>query len=176
MRWVGFNTPITIQESLEEKINDESEPLHVRKMSAQIYTQMIEAEDPRLSETIEVRNPIAELDVDLILDQSFDVINMEEEQFQMLAQFASSGDVDILDLIEVSQLRGKNDLIEKIETRRQAAAEAQGGAQQVEMAERQAKTENVQVNSAATMEKAKQTAIESELLLRNPDTQPQSIV
>ena len=176
LRWVGFNIPITVQETLEEKINDESQPTHVRKMAAHIYTQMMQNQDPRLQEQVMTNNPIAELDVDLILDQSFDVINMEEEQFQLLAQFASSGDVDILDLIEVSNLRGKDDLVEKIEGRRKAAAEAAGGAQQLEAQSVAAKTENTQVNSAKTLEQAKQTAIESELLLRNPDPSPQAIV
>ena len=137
---------------------------------------MIKKEDPRLGEVIETRYPIAELDVDLILDQSFDTVNMQDEQFQMLTQFASSGDVDIIDLIEVSQLRGKDELIEKIEGRRQAAAEAQGGAQQLEAQNMAAKTENTQADTAQKFTKAQQTSVETELLIQNPDTKPQAII
>lgn len=176
LRWVGFNTPMTVQDVLQEKINDESEAFHVRKQAAQIFTQMMQAEDPRLQETIEVRNPVAELDVDLILDQSFDVVNMQEEQFQLLAQFANGSDVDFLDLVELSELRGKDELIEKIEKRRQAAAEAQGGAQQMAQQEAAVKMENMQADTAGKFTKAQQTAIENELLQRNPDQNPQAII
>ena len=176
LRWVGFNIEIPLQQFLEEKINDESEEAHVRKVAAQAYTQMMEVEDPRLQEMIETQNPIAELDVDLILDQSFDVINMEEEQFQMLAQFASAGDVDIIDLIEVSQLRGKDDLIEKIEKRRAAAAEAAGGEAQLAAANQSAKTENIQADTAGKFTKAQQTQVETELMIQRPDMNPQVIV
>jgi len=176
LRWVGFNIEMTVQEVLEEKINDESEELHVRKMAAQQFTQMIQNEDPALQEIVEVRNPIAELDVDLILDQSFDVINMEEEQFQMLAQFAQSGDVDFLDLVEVSQLRGKEELIEKVEKRRAAAAEAQGGAQQLAAQQAQVQNENTQADTAQKFTKAQQTQVETEILIANPDPQPQAII
>ena len=176
LKWVGFNVPMTVQEILEEKINDKAEEPHVRKLSAHIYTQMVQNEDPRLQEVIETRYPVAELDVDLMLDQSFDTVNMQEEQFQMLSQFASSGDVDILDLIELSQLRGKDELIERIEKRREAAAQQQGGAEQMAAQQMAAKTESIQVGSAKTMEEAKQKAIESEMMLRNPDPSPQTII
>ena len=176
LRWVGFNIPITVQELLEESVNNKSAEPHVRKIAAEIYTQAMENQDPRLQEMTETRNPIAELDVDLILDQSFDVINMEEEQFQMLAQFGASGDVDILDLIELSQLRGKDDLAAKITKRRQEAAEAAGGEQQMAMKERAVNIENVQSDTANKFTQAQQRSVETELIIQNPDPSPQSII
>lgn len=176
LRWVGFNTPITAQEALEEKINDEAEEYHVRKIAAQMYTQMIQNEDPRLQETVEIRNEIPELDVDIMIDQSFDAVNIQEEQFNMLAQFAQGADVDIIELIEMSQLRGKDELIEKIEKRREAQAQAQGGAQQIAAQEAAARTENVQANTAKTMTEAQQKQVETELLIQNPDQSPQAVV
>ena len=173
LRWVGFNTPITVQQALEEKINDDSEQPHVRKIAAQTWQEMMQAQDPRLLETIDVRNPIPELDVDIILDQTFDSINIQDEQFQMLAQFAQGSDVDIIDLIELSQLRGKDDLIEKIEKRRAAAAEAQGGALQLETQAKQAQTEKTQVETVLKSEEAVQKKIENQILINQPDESPQ---
>ena len=168
LRWVGFNTPITTQELLEEKINDESEEYFVRRRAAEIYTGMIQNQDARLQETVEVRNPMPELDVDLLLDQSFDVINMEEEQFKMLAQFGTNAGVDLIDLLEVSQIRNKDELIEKIEARRQAAAEQVGGATQLEANKTQSEIELNQAKSVDTFESARQKNLENELLINNP--------
>ena len=176
LKWVGFNVPVTVQERLQETINDESEEFFTRRHAAGIFTQMMQAEDPRLLEPVEVSNPIPELDVDLILDQSFDVVNMQEEQFQLLVQFAGTGDVDILELIEVSQLRGKDELIERIEKRRAEQAQLAGGAQQMQQQQEAAKTENIQANTAERFTKAQQTQVETELLVQNPDTEPQAII
>ncbi len=168
LRWVGFNMPITTQELLEEKINDESEEYFVRRRAAEIYTNMIQDRDERLQETVEVRNPMPELDVDLILDQSFDVINMEEEQFRMLAQFGANAGIDLLDLLEISQIRGKDELIEKIEARRQAAAEQVGGAAQLEAQKTASEVELNQAKTADTVQSARQKNLENELLIASP--------
>ena len=168
LRWVGFNTPITVQERLEEVINDEAEEYFTRREAATIYTQMIQARDPRLAETVEIRNPLPELDVDLILDQSFDVVNMEEEQFQMMAQFGANSGIDIIDLLEVSQVRNKDELIEKIQNRRQEAAQAAGSAAQLEAQGKAADIENTQADTAVKATKAQQQNLENELLIAAP--------
>lgn len=169
LKWVGFNTEITVQEALEEKINDEAEMLHVRRMAAEMYTQMIQAQDPRLQDIMEVRNSVPEIDVDIILDQSFDSINIQEEQFQLLAQFGQGQDIDIIELIELSQLRGKDALIEKIEKRRAQAAQAAGGDVQLDQADKQAKIENTQADTVNKFMESKQKQIENELLVNQPD-------
>lgn len=124
LRWVGLNTEVTVQEWLEEQINDQSKPLHIRQAAAASFTQLMQLNDPTLQKVISVKNDVAELDVDIILDQSFDSVNIQQEQFELLAKFAQGGDIDVTELIELSQLRGKDDLIEKISKRREAAAQS----------------------------------------------------
>ena len=168
LRWVGFNTQITMQQALEEKINDESEQLFVRQKAAQIFTSMIQTEDPRLQQIIEVRNPLPELDMDILIEQSFDNINAQAEQFKMLAQFASSADVDLIDLIELSDLRNKKETIDKIKQRRQEAAEAAQGAVQMEQADKQASIEQKQAQTAKTFTEAQGKQLENEIIEANP--------
>ena len=87
----------------------------------------------RLDEIVSVKNDVAELDMDIIIDQSFDVINAQQEQFNAIVKFAqSSRDIDVIELIELSSLRGKEELIEKIEKRREQAAKAAGNVQQLQ--------------------------------------------
>lgn len=187
LRWVGLNNKVTAREWLEEQINDESLPRFQRKQAAASYTFLLQAEqsdDPevalaaqqKLEEVVSVSNEVSELDVDIILDQSFDTVNVRQEQFQMLAQFASGGDVDILDLLELSEFRNKDELIEKIEQRRQASAEAQGNVAQMQSQELMAKTAKTLSETKINEQKAIQTNIENMLLVRNPDNNPQSIV
>ncbi len=168
LRWVGLNGQITAQEFLEETINDESKPLTERRQAAAAYQFMVQNNDPRLNEIVGVRNDVAELDVDLILDQSFDTINVQQEQFQMLVQFAQGGEVDLIELIELSQLRGKEELIEKIEQRRQAASEAAGGVAEAQAQTEKAKTMKTLAEADEKQSKANQTKIENELLINDP--------
>ncbi len=160
LRWVGLNTTITLQQKLEEIINDESLPRLMRTGAARVFTAFIQTDDPRLEAPIEIRNPVAMLDVDIILDQSFDSVNIQQEQFEMLAQFAQGApDIDIIDLIELSQWRGKEELIEKIEQRRADRAQQFGNVAQLQAISQQAKAAEDQ----ASAKLKEQQAIEQQL-------------
>lgn len=171
LRWVGLNSQMSVREFLEDKIQDKSVPFPERKKFAASYqylTQLEQGQDMQAAELasaqlerfIAVNNPVAELDADIILDQSFDVINIQQEQFELLVQFAQGSDIDIIELIELSQLRGKEELIDKIEKRRQQAAQAQEGAAQMQQAmiqaELQEKQANVQAKQAEIQIKARE--------------------
>ena len=170
LRWVGFNTTLTAQQFLEEKINDESLPLTERQQASAAYQALVQANDPRLNAIVGSNNNVAEMDVDIIIDQSFDVINIQQEQFQALIQFGQGNpDIDIIDLIELSQLRGKDALIEKIQKRRQAAMEAAGNVQDVQAQSEQAKVYKLAAEADSTQAQADQRKIENQLLLTNPD-------
>lgn len=168
LRWVGLNGQITAQEYLEETINDESLPILQRRQAAAAYQFLVQNQDPRLNEIVGVRNDVAELDVDIIIDQSFDVINVQQEQFNALLQFAQGGDVDVIELIELSQIRGKDELIEKIEQRRAQQAQMQGNIAQIQAQGEQAKTAKTAAEAQEKQAKAVQTQIENELLLAQP--------
>lgn len=170
LRWVGFNMPLTAQQFLEEKINDESLPLTERQQASAAYQMLVQSNDQRLNAIVGVKNDVAEMDVDIIIDQSFDVINIQQEQFQALVQFGQGNpDIDIIDLIELSQLRGKEALIEKIQKRRQAAAEAAGNVQDVQAQSEQAKVFKLAAEADSTQAQADQRKIENQLLLTQPD-------
>lgn len=170
LRWVGLNTQITLQTFLEERINDESESLEVRTGAAAAFRVLLANQDPRLKTIIDISNGTVEMDVDIILEQSFDVINIQQEQFQILAQFAqSSQDIDIIELIELSQLRNKDQLIEKIEQRRTAAAQAAGNLAQSESQKLQVNNAKTFADTQVSTEKAKQTAIENQILITDPN-------
>jgi len=184
LRWVGFNSQVTAETLLLEGIEDESSSVESRQQSAQILQLLTQTQNPRLQEVVEVRNDTSELDVDIIIDQSFDVINVQQEQFEMLTQFASGSDIDILELIELSQLRGKDELIQKIERRRREASQANQQAiqqeSQLDQAERatevgkkQAETKNIDADTLNKNIKSVTGQLENINLQRNPDSEVQ---
>lgn len=81
-------------------------------------------------------NQLAELDVDINLDTVPDTAGIQHEQFEKLVELAGiygPQEVPFDDLLEVSDLPMKRELIEKRKTRKEEAA--QGGQQQQQMQE-----------------------------------------
>ena len=147
LRWVGLNAQVTAQEFLEERINDEAQPLHIRQAAAAAYTQLMQTNDPVLQQIVDVKNNVVEMDVDIILDQSFDTVNIQQEQFEMLTKFAQGADIDIIELISLSQIRGKDELIEKIEKRRQEAAQSQSQVSPVDQSKIESEQKKIELQS-----------------------------
>jgi len=182
LRWVGLNSQVTAETLLQENMEDESAPLESRQQNALILQLLVETQNPRLQEVIETRNKPAELDVDIIIEQSFDVINIQQEQFEMLMQFGDKSGVSFIDLIELSQIRGKDDLIAKIEKRQQAAQatpQAQQAAQ-LEVAEKtvdigktQAQTENIKADTVVKSIKSVSEQLQAINLQNAPDSEVQ---
>jgi hypothetical protein len=124
LRWIGFNVPVTMQKFLEDTMADEEKPKEMR-LGASAQLILLEQQNPEgLEELIEVKNRPAELDMDIMLEESFDFINASEEQLDAILQFGAQGQFDIVDLLSISNIRHKDKLIERIEGRRKEAAEA----------------------------------------------------
>lgn len=180
LRWVGLNAEITAQQLLTETTQDESLPLTQRQEAAKLLGFLQETQNPRLNEVVETRNKMPETDVDIIIDQSFDVVNVQQEQFELLAKFAQTNEMDIIELIELSQLRGKKELISKIERRRaQAAQDPMAQLDQIERMEKakqvSAKTENIVADTTKKKVEAVTGQIENVNLVNNPDPRPQVV-
>lgn len=168
-RWVGFNVPITLQKMLEETMKDETNPYEMR-LGASATLVQLEKENPQaLQQMVETRNRPAELDMDIILDESYDTINVSQEQLDAILKFGAQNQFDIIDLLHLSNIKGKDKLIDKIESRRKEAAQQPPDAQsQFLTAAAAEKAASVDVKKAD----AEQTKVETQLLVNTP---PQTI-
>ncbi|RQY67270.1 hypothetical protein DF109_07945 [Burkholderia stagnalis] len=157
-RWVGLNRQVTVADALGELPPDEAQAL-MQQMGLQ-------PGDPRLNEVVRVDNDIGGLDVDITIEEGPDVANVQAEQFQMLAQLApalaQAGDpLPPEVLIEASQLRNKDKLLEMLEQGRAARAPAQQQAQQLGTAQQQANIEKTNAQANKANAEAARTAAEA---------------
>lgn len=129
-------------------------------------------------------NPIAEMDVDIILDTTPDMGTLQQEQFTELAQLLASNPawaatmpMDLM--LEISSIPRKRQIIEKVKAAREEAAQAQQA--QVERAQKIAEATaiaNVAATqagaakdaSAADLNKAKAEAIPAQTAIDAADT------
>lgn len=161
LKWVGFNVPVKYGKFLTDVAADESKPFEMKMGAAAELTALEKANPQALEQIVLTQNPVAELDVDIILDQSFDSINASQEQLDAILQFGAQNSFDIVDLLEISNIRGKDKLIERIESRREEASKAGPDPQsQLLMAKAAEAAANTEVKKAD----ANQTNIETQLL------------
>lgn len=139
---------------------------------------MVETNDPRLNNVVEVENKIQDMDVDIIIDETADTVTLQQEQFDVLARLyeANPQAVPFELIIKASQLRNKDELVKLIEggTEEQKAAMAQVRHQEEEEAKEFARAaaaakikvdettaEKNQATTEKTRAETKQTMVET---------------
>lgn len=104
LKFVGLNRPVTVAEQMEKEFGEIPPQVQGRpelEMIAQENGQPI------------IENSVAEMDVDIILDEGPDSITIQAEEFEQLATMASAGvPIPPEILVEASTLRNKDKLLE----------------------------------------------------------------
>lgn len=164
MRFVGVNQPVTLVQKAAEQFGVTKETLP--QTDPQIVAQLQAlANDPRGQMVVEVQNNLAELDVDIIVDEGIDTPTIAAEEFQSLVQLAGTGTVQIPPdvLIEASSLRNKERLLEMLKQGPSPEEmQMQQQAVQIKMAgeaAKVAKTESETAENYAQIENMQQKAV-----------------
>jgi hypothetical protein len=146
MRFVGINQPVTLVQEAAKQMGVSKETLP--QTDPQIVAQLQAlANDPRGQMVVGVENNLAELDVDIIVDEGVDTPTIAAEEFQSLIQLAGTGAVQIPPdvLIEASSLRSKDRLLEML---KQGPSPEQQQVAQIQIAGEAAKIEKTQSETA----------------------------
>lgn len=142
------------------RVTDETEGLQFVGINMPAVNQMGQ---------LEVQNRVAELDVDIIIDAAPDYATLQQEQFEMLTQLATStpGLIPPDLIIEASQLRDKQKILERLrdpEAQQQQQALQQRMAQ-LEDAMRQAKVASEQAAAQQKSAAANKLAAETQEIM-----------
>lgn len=166
LRWVGLNARVTVAEALQERAEDEARPPEVRQQAAMLLQHMQQVQDPRLSQVVEIRNPVAELDMDIVIDEVPDAVTLQDEQFRTLADLARTygpEKVPFEVMLQLSGMRHKRKVMEMLEEVGKPSPEqmqAQQQAMQIQMAGAEAEVAKTQAEAQAKQSDAAKTAAE----------------
>lgn len=163
MKFVGLNTPITAGEQAVEQIRGQVPPEELMAMVQNI------AADPMAQIPVAKKNAVAEMDVDIIIEEAPDTITIQQEQFQQLVNLASAGVVMPPEVyIEASSLRNKRALIDKLKGAEDPQmAQAQQEAQALAKAGAEAEVMAKQAKAAKDDADAQKTRVEMALAVDN---------
>jgi hypothetical protein len=151
VKWASLNQPVTRGEKLlEQESGMDLKDLQSLQELAELYQQ-----DPTLQQVAEVRNQTSEIDVDLILEDVPDIVNIQSEQFEVLANLYSANPdaIPFEMLIEMSSLRNKERILERLKG--DDSPEAQQAMQERnDLQRRNAEAETAEKESKATLNMA----------------------
>ena len=166
-RHAGLNVPFTALEAMIAE-RDGIEPLEVREQYERELEQAYQ-QDPRFKEQAGVSNQVANLDVDIIIDEVPDQVNLATEQFDVLAKLAERypDQVTFEAMLELSSIRNKDKVVKLLQgdDSPEAQAEMEKVRQQEQEQEAMAKE-----NAILELEKTK-----ADIRKTNADTEAQEI-
>jgi hypothetical protein len=144
IKFVGLNHQMTYGELLKQMIQRNADPMKVQKLQ-----QMLQA-NPQAENMPSgvVDNNTATMDMDIVIEDAPDVASIQSEQYEILAdlygkqiQAGQQGPLTIEDVIEASQVRNKDQILERAKQRQQPDPQQQQIQQmgiQLEMQDKQA--------------------------------------
>lgn len=136
VRFVGLNQPITLMEALGEMPEAEA---------AQVALQYgLSPNDPRLSQSVGIRNNVAEIDVDIILEEVPDRVTLEGEAFEALLKYGPQ--IPPAVLIEADPTLPQKKKEKLLEMMQQPPAPSPK--EQLDMAEGEARTQKTMAEAA----------------------------
>ena len=163
--FVGINQPITVLQAEAQKLGVDKANMAKADPQAVAYLETL-ATMPIAQQVSGIENAVAELDVDIIIDEGLDTPTVAAEQFDTLAKvmpalgpLAQSPAV-LKALVQASSLRDKDALIEALEPK---DGPQQPGPEEMMAAQMQAEQQAAQMEADIEMQKAQikaQTDIE----------------
>ena len=173
LRWVGFNVQITQQQFLQEVMDDTSKPYPMR-LGASAQMVALEKTNPEaLQQIVYTKNKPVEMDMDITLDESYDTNNVSQEQLDTILKFGAQNAFDIVDLLMISNVSGKDKLIEKIEGRKADAAKAAANQPPDPQATYlTSKAKEAEASAAVKAADAQHTQLETQILQNTPQPLP----
>lgn len=165
VKFVGLNTPPKIG---PEQAMAGAMQIHQAYSTGEIDQPTAQQYASQLQEMTQPGNSVTELDVDIDIDEVNETPTLQIEQFEQLTQLVSSGVLGappppevIQMLIQASNLRDKQKLIDIIEQMKEAAAQPNPTAeqaQQIALAGEGAKVDETKSKTMLNVAKAQQTA------------------
>lgn len=118
IKFVGLNQPVTHGELFEQEVQERG----INGQEAQ-ELMAVAQEHPQFNEVARIDNEVGKIDVDIVVDEGPDIVTIQGEQFEQIVQLASipgalkqtEGAIEFKDILKLSSLRNKDQIIERME-------------------------------------------------------------
>lgn len=186
IKFVAINQPVLQGDLQAQQLKSAGLPPEQIQAQLQQIAQDPQAQLPVLENgKPKIRNSVASLDVDIIIDEAPDVITIQQEEFAKLAELAGTGQVQLPPdvLIEASQLRSQTkkrilDMLSgKNDPMAQQRAQMQSMIEQLNAALLQANVRKTEAEAAKSEAAAEETQVDAAVKVAQfttPEAAPQA--
>lgn len=151
IKWVGINAPITAG----ERVLDQAKAQLGEGPEYDALQQKV-SQDPSMQEVVGRRNNVAELDVDIIIDEVPDTLTQQTEDFQALSEMVKSGfPLPPAAVIEASPLANKEKILKAMGQQAQIPPQVKAQMEQLSAQLQELSQENQQLKSGQAEKMAK---------------------
>lgn len=170
VKFVTLNQPVLLGDQMAEQIAQEQMPPEQKREMVLLMAQDPRMQQPALDESGQpmIKNAVAEMDVDIILDEAPDVVTVQQEQFANLAEVAKTRpEVPFEVLLDLSQVRSnvKKRIMDKMSgadnPMAQKMAQMQQAMQELSLALQQANVRKAEAEANKSEAAATETQIDS---------------
>lgn len=174
LKFVGLNVPKTFGQNLQEKAQQGDE------QAAQDLQVLLMTQDPRLNQIENVENDVTTLDLDITLGEVQDVANIQQEQFEMITQLAQvygPQSVPFEVVIQMSQLRNKREILDKLQgADNPELQQQQAMQQQIAMMQLQADMQKLQAEIAKLSADAQKSQAQTAQIMAETEHEQQKTI
>ncbi|MFZ1743166.1 MAG: hypothetical protein WAT93_09945 [Pontixanthobacter sp.] len=158
VKFVGMNRPVSIEEALRADAAEQGVP--PQEVEALVEQARMAGED--MDAIHHVENVAADMDMDIVLDESPDVITMQQEQFEAISNMVAAGlPIPPRAVIKASALRNKDEILAEMEgSDNPEAAKAAQAQQQMQMRDAEAKIRKTEAEADKSEAQAVKTMTE----------------
>lgn len=154
------------------RVTDEAQAPQFIAVNKVIGAQPVMGPDGQVVMQPIMENSLAQMDVDIIIDESPDIVTLRQEEFEQLATLAQQGiPIPPEMLVEASSVRNKQRLLEMMQQQKAEAMQAQQAQAQAQMQIEGQKVQNETVKAQASAAKdaatAQKTQIETQAMQQN---------
>ena len=151
LKFVGLNKPVTQGEMMLKQAAEQGAPSEIL---AQLQSRI--ATDPMMKEVVSRENSIADLDVDIVMDDAPDTVTQEVEDFQAMAEMVKSGfPLPPEAVIMASPLSNKDKIIKMMKEQPQIPPQLQEQMQTLQEQAKQLAEENQKLKNDKTSDMVK---------------------
>lgn len=169
LQFVGLNRPVTAGEMFSQELQQAAERGEMDEQAMQAELQAAQ-QDPRFNAQVGTENNVAELDVDIMLDEAPDTATIQHETFQQLfelKQADTQGKIPIEVLVEaMPNLRNKRELLDRMtganDPQAQQAAQTQQRATELELMKLAAEAFKTRAEGEKTKAEVEKTGAETQ--------------
>lgn len=138
------------------RVTDENEAPQWVGINQQVGQQYVQGPDNMIYLMPQVENAVAQMDMDIIIEDAPDYVTLQHEQFEQLSKMAQQGiPIPPEMIIEASIIRNKAEVLERMKQDREQAIAAQ---QQEGMAQAQAAQQKAQADAMKSQASAQKDA------------------